>query len=109
MITVGVVAAGYVFALLFWPYALQAPLKNPFVALSKFADLEVHIRVLYEGDNIMSDKTPWHYPLKWMLNTIPLLVLAGFAGSVALLPRLMKRYNPLWVFAALFAAVFPVF
>jgi hypothetical protein len=57
----------------------------------------------------MSDKTPWHYPLKWMLNTIPLVVLAGFAGSVALLPRLMKRYNPLWVFAALFAAVFPVF
>ena len=107
--TVGIAAAGYVFALIFWPYALQAPLKNPFVALSKFADLEVHIRVLYEGDNIMSDKTPWHYPLKWMLNTIPLVALAGFAGSIVMLPRLMKRYNPLWVFTALFAAVFPVF
>lgn len=107
--TIGVAAAGYVFALLFWPYALQSPLKNPFVALSKFADLEVHIRVLYEGDNIMSDKTPWHYPVKWMLNTVPLVALAGFAGSIVMLPRLMKRYNPLWVFAAIFAAVFPVF
>jgi hypothetical protein len=108
LITLGLALAGYVIALLFWPFALQKPLSNPFYALAKFSDLEIKIRVLYEGANVMSDKTPWHYPLKWMAYTIPLLGLIGFLGSLVLLPRLMKRYNPLWVFMALFAAVFPV-
>ncbi len=109
LILLGTVVVGYGIAMLFWPYALQSPLKNPFTALSKFADLEVHIRVLYEGDNVMSDKTPWHYPLKWIFYTIPLAALVGFLGSIVLLPRLLKKYNPLWVMLAGFAAIFPVF
>ncbi len=109
LVIAGTAVAGYVLALLFWPFALQAPLRNPFVALSKFADLEVKIRVLYEGINVMSDQTPWHYPLKWMFYTIPLAAIAGFFGSLALLPRLLKKYNPLWVSMVLFTAIFPVF
>lgn len=109
LVTLGAAAAGYILALLFWPYALQSPLKNPLAALSKFEDLEVKIRVLYEGVNMMSDKTPWHYPLKWILLTIPMAALLGFFGSLALLPRLLKQYNPLWVSLALFGCVFPVF
>lgn len=109
VVVAGTAVAGYFLALLFWPYALQAPMKNPFVALSKFADLEVKIRVLYEGVNMMSDKTPWHYPLKWIYYTIPLAAVAGFIGSIVLLPRLLRRLNPLWVLLVLFTAVFPVF
>ena len=109
LVVFGALVGGYVLALLFWPYALQSPLKNPLAALSKFADLEVKIRVLYEGQNVMSDKTPWHYPLKWILYTIPLAALIGFFGSLVLLPRLLRKYNPLWVLLAGFAAVFPVF
>ncbi|MBK7936569.1 MAG: tetratricopeptide repeat protein [Lewinellaceae bacterium] len=109
LVVLGSALAAYALALLSWPFALQSPLKNPLTALSKFADLEVKIRVLYEGANIMSDKTPWHYPLKWILYTIPLAAIAGFAGSLILLPRLFKKYNPLWVSLALFTAIFPVF
>ncbi len=109
LVVVGTGVGGYVLALLFWPYAMQAPLKNPFEALSKFADLEVKIRVLYEGVNMMSDTTPWDYPLKWIFYTIPLAGIVGFVGSLVLLPRLLKKYNPLWVSLALFAAIFPVF
>ncbi len=107
--TLGVAAIGYLFALLFWPYALQAPFKNPFIALSKFSELEVKIRVLFEGVNMMSDKTPWNYALKWIVYTIPLAALAGFAGGILLLPRMLRRLNPLWVSLAFFAAIFPVF
>jgi tetratricopeptide (TPR) repeat protein len=107
--TIAAAAAGYFLAILFWPYALQSPLKNPLNALAQFADLEVKIRVLYEGNNVKSDVTPWHYPVKWIMYTIPLAVLAGWVGSVVLLPRLLRRYQPLWVFMSLFAAVFPVF
>lgn len=109
LVTLGIAALGYVFALIFWPYALQAPLKNPFVALSKFSDLEVKIRVLFEGVNMMSDKTPWDYAIKWIVYTIPLSALAGFVGGLLFLPRLLRRLNPLWVLLAFFAAVFPVF
>lgn len=108
LIVLGAGVAGYLLAVLFWPYALQSPLNNPFVALSKFADLEVRIRVLYEGENIMSDKTPWHYPVKWILYTIPLATVAGLVGFLIYLPKLLKQYNPLWVFMLLFAGVFPV-
>ncbi len=104
----GAAIGGYILAVLFWPFALQNPLKNPFVALNKFAELEVQIRVLYEGDNVMSNRTPWHYPLKWMLNTIPLAALIGFLGSIFLLPRLLRKYQPLWIALVYFAAVFPV-
>jgi hypothetical protein len=83
LVTLGIAAVGYVLALLFWPYALQAPLKNPFVALSKFSDLEVKIRVLFEGNNVMSDKTPWNYALKWIGYTIPLGAF-GFGGYLDL-------------------------
>lgn len=99
---------GYVLALLFWPFALQAPLTNPWFALTKFSDLEIAIRVLYDGTNIKSNLTPWHYPVKWIALTIPLAVLVGFVGSLLLLPRLLRRYQPLWVALVLFAAVFPV-
>ncbi|MEQ1746729.1 MAG: tetratricopeptide repeat protein [Saprospiraceae bacterium] len=107
-VVLAVAAAGYVLALLFWPFALQDPLKNPYFALTKFSELEVRIRVLYEGVNTMSDKTPWHYPVKWILYTIPLTSLIGLAGFVVLLPQLLRKFNPLWVFLVLFAGVFPV-
>ncbi len=109
LVVLGVAAAGYAFALFFWPFALQSPLKNPFLALSKFSDLEVKIRVLFEGVNVMSDKTPWYYPLKWMAYTMPLLAITGFLGSLVMLPRLLRRYQPLWVLLALFGAIFPIF
>ncbi len=99
---------GYFLALLFWPFALQAPLSNPWLALTKFSDLEIAIRVLYDGTNVKSNLTPWHYPVKWIALTIPLAVLAGFIGCWVLLPRLLRRYQPLWIGLVLFAAVFPV-
>lgn len=100
---------GWLVACLFWPFAMQSPFKNPLAALAKFSDLEVHIRVLFGGENVMSDQTPWQYPLTWIWKTIPLGVLFGLMGSVIFLPRLLKKYAPIWVLLAGFAAIFPVF
>jgi tetratricopeptide (TPR) repeat protein len=109
VVVAGAAVAGYVGALLFWPFALQKPLSNPFFALSKFSEFEIAIRVLYEGVNVKSNMTPWHYPIKWIGYTIPLAALVGFLGSLVLLPRLLRRYQPLWVALVFFAAIFPVF
>ncbi len=107
--TLGTTFVGYLLAVLFWPFALQAPLSNPLEALSEFSKLSVGIRVLFNGDNIMSDEAPWNYPISWILKTIPLFTLMGLLGSIALIGNLLKNYRPLPVLMTLFAAIFPVF
>lgn len=107
-VVVGAALAGYVLAVLFWPYAMQNPFQNPLDALSKFADLEVKIRVLFEGANMMSDKTPWHYPVKWILYTIPLAVIGGFLGSLVFLLRRSRIYLLVWIICAAISFFSPV-
>lgn len=106
---IGIAVMGYFLAILFWPYALQSPIAHPLEALGEFSKLGVKIRVLFQGENLMSDKTPWHYLLQWIWRTIPLFTLAGFLGSIFLLKKLLAKYQPLPVFIAFFAAAFPVF
>jgi Flp pilus assembly protein TadD len=105
----GISLVGFLVAILFWPYAMQSPFSHPFEALGEFSKLGVKIRVLFEGENAMSDKTPWYYALQWIWRTIPLFTLFGSLGSIILLPGIFRRYQVLPVFMALFAAVFPVF
>jgi hypothetical protein len=105
----GVVAAGYILAILTWPYALQSPIANPLKALSEFSQLGVQIRLLFEGENIMSDSTPWYYPVLWIVKTIPLYVLIGFVGGVVWIGRLLRKYQPIPVLLMFFATIFPIF
>ena len=104
----GIALAGYLLAVLFWPWAMQAPFKNPFEALGEFSKLGIKIRVLFKGENVMSDQTSWDYPVQWIWRTIPLFALAGFAGAVALAKRLFREHAVLPVFMLFFASVFPV-
>lgn len=106
---VGISVVGLLVAVLFWPWAMQSPLSNPIEALGAFEKLAVKIRLLYGGENIMSDDTPWDYAIQWIWRTIPLFTLIGLAGGVVLLPKILKKYQPLPVLLALFAAIFPVF
>jgi tetratricopeptide (TPR) repeat protein len=105
---VAMIVGGYILAILFWPYALDNPLSHPFKALTEFSQLGVKIRVLFEGENVMSDNTPWYYALKWIFMTIPIYVLLGVGAGIALLLPLWKRYQPLPLFIAVFAFVFPL-
>lgn len=104
----GAALAGYIGAVLFWPAALVDPIGHPLTALTEFAQLGVKIRLLFQGENVMSDATAWYYPIIWVVKTIPLYVLLGFAGSLVLLPRLLKKYEPTAVILAFFATLFPV-
>ncbi len=104
----GVVAAGYVLGILTWPAALVDPIGHPLEALSAFSELGVRIRLLFTGENIMSDVTDWYYPVLWIAITVPLFVLIGFIASFFFLPQLLRRYAPLPVLLAYFATLFPV-
>jgi tetratricopeptide (TPR) repeat protein len=107
--TIGIAVVGYVLALVFWPFAMQSPISNPLEALGEFSKLGVKIRVLFGGENLMSDETPWNYALTWIWKTIPIFTLVGMVGGLAFVGRLFKKYQPLPVFIAIFAALFPLF
>ncbi len=104
-----IVIAGYFGALLFWPYGLISPLKNPFTALSEFEALSIKIRVLFEGNAVMSNNLPWYYPISSIIRSIPLYALLGLGLSFPLSYFLWKKYSPVGVFMAFFVAIFPVF
>jgi hypothetical protein len=105
---VGTTVAAYILAVLTWPAALVDPVNHPLEALTEFSKLGVKIRLLFGGENIMSDDTVWYYPALWISKTVPLFVLFGFLGSLALIPRFLKQYNRLPVYILLFATIFPV-
>jgi hypothetical protein len=100
--------AGYILAVLFWPFALQAPIANPLEALTEFSKLGIRIRVLFEGSNIMSDTTALTYALKWVLITIPPAVILGFILSVAFGRSFLNRFKLLPTFMLFFCFVFPL-
>jgi tetratricopeptide (TPR) repeat protein len=73
-----VVIIGYFGGLFFWPYGLMNPLKNPIEALSVMEHYKISIKQVFEGAQIWSTNLPWYYLPKWMLISIPEIVLAGF-------------------------------
>jgi hypothetical protein len=99
---------GYLGAILFWPYALQNPIANPFKALSEFDKFAIGIKVLFDGANVMSDKTPWTYAPRSIYQTTPLIVIIGFIAAIPLTFQMSKRFGFQSVFIALFAAIFPI-
>ncbi len=107
-VVMGIALAGYFLAILTWPAALVDPLRHPLASLAEFSKLGVRIRVLFMGDNVLSDATPWFYPVLWIAKTIPLLALLGLVGGLAILPMLWKRYHALTVSMVAFAAIFPL-
>jgi len=70
--------AGFFLAILAWPYALQAPIKNSIESLSVMTNYSVSIRQLFEGQWLWSEHLPAYYPMKYILITSPLIVLLGF-------------------------------
>jgi hypothetical protein len=106
-LTIGALA-GYIIAVLFWPFALQSPINNPLEALTEFSKLGIRIRVLFEGENVMSDTTAVTYALKWVLITIPPAVILGFLLSLTFGRSFLKRYRLLPSFMLFFCFAFPL-
>ncbi len=99
------ISVGYLLGILYWPYALQDPLRNPFESLKMMTNYEVSIRQVFNGEWIWSEKLPWFYGLKWIIISSPIVILAGFVIHIVFIKRLS------WVITALlfFACLFPVF
>lgn len=104
----GAAIVGYILAILTWPAALVDPIGHPLAALTEFSKLGVKIRLLFMGENVMSDDTAWYYAPLWIAKTIPLYALIGFIGGLFFIFRWMKNYGRAEIILLYFAAIFPV-
>ncbi|MEL6863226.1 MAG: glycosyltransferase [Bacteroidota bacterium] len=103
-----VVVASFFAGMIFWPYARQAPLSNPFVALSEMSNFSTSIRMLFEGEHLWSDELPWYYIPKWILISAPFVVLLGLLLALPLFFIRYKKIDPMPFVYMAFTAIFPV-
>jgi tetratricopeptide (TPR) repeat protein len=104
----GAIIVSYILAILTWPAALADPFGHPLAALTEFSKLGVKIRLLFMGENVMSDDTAWYYAPLWIAKTIPLYALIGFIGSFFFLISWLKKFGRTETLLLFFAALFPV-
>lgn len=99
---------GYAIGILTWPYGLAAPIKNSLEVMSATSELQVVMSQLFEGATIASNAIPWYYTPKYMLMTIPLLIIVMSAISLLLFKKIEdKKRFIFWLIV--FAWLFPIF
>lgn len=107
IIVIGIFA--YIIGIILWPFALQDPIKNPFIALSRFEKFSmVHIWELFDGVKTYMKEFPWYYAPKFILITTPLFVLAGLAMAIVGIKKMFKNYGSGPVIMVLFISLFPL-
>ncbi len=99
---------GYCLSLIFWPYALVDPISHPLKALTIASQFPAQIRILFDGQQIMSTEVPWFYEPKWILISTPLFGLLGLIVSLVL-PSVYKKENKaLYIGFLYFTILFPL-
>lgn len=100
--------SGYLLSLLTWPYALQDIINHPIKAFKVMTDIQVSLKVLYDGTIHWSDNLPWHYIPKNILYTVPVVILLGWLLSLltAFLDR--RKKETFWYFMLWFTILFPL-
>lgn len=78
LIITAISGAAYFLSIILWPYALQNPVRNPFISYNVMVHYPDTFRQIFEGKAEWSDYMPWYYLPKSMLITIPLVVSLGF-------------------------------
>lgn len=103
-----VIAFSYLGGMLYWPYALEAPMSNPFKALSEMSNFSTSIRMLYDGEHLWSDELPWYYIPKYIAIASPLFVLLGGIAFLVFYVLRFKQMNPWPLFFIAFTLFFPI-
>lgn len=99
----------YFSSMLIWPFALENPLKNPQESLELMHHYPTTIRQIFEGKLYWSDRFPWYYLFKYLLITLPALVLIGFAAYFVMARKLKSAQNIILSIFTLIAFGFPLF
>ncbi len=101
------ILGGYLLGILFWPFALANPFKNPLTALETLTNFPISIKTLFEGTKIYSTSLPWYYVPKYMMVSTPLYFLLGVVVFLVAFPLARRHFNQRYLFLVLFVALFP--
>jgi tetratricopeptide (TPR) repeat protein len=96
-------------SILIWPFALENPLVNPLTSLDLMHQYPTTVRQVFEGKLYWSNMFPWYYLSKYLLITIPLVVLLGFVACIIFVGNLKKSNNITLSLFLLIACGFPLF
>ena len=88
-----VTAAAWALMLVTWPWALQDPLRRPFVTLTHMSSYSLHRRKMpFGGEDIWNFDIGWDYLPTYFAYQLPELVLAaGLLGSTSGLVTLLRH------------------
>ncbi len=103
-----VVIGGYFAGMLYWPYAQEAPLSNPFKALSEMSNFSTSIRMLFNGEHLWSDELPWSYIPHWIMITAPIFMLLGLVLFLVFYFIKFNLNKRMVISFLAFTAIFPV-
>lgn len=100
---------GWIGACLWWPYALEDIIGHPMEAIKVMSAYPLRIATLFEGVKVPTVEIPAHYLPRWISIGMPLFILIGFIGAVALLYKWTKNSKHSYYLLLIFATVFPIF
>jgi tetratricopeptide (TPR) repeat protein len=104
----------YFAGIFFWPWAMQAPLTNPIVALTEFTKYSnIKNYELFEGNMLFMSDKPWYYLPKHIFINTPLFIWFALGAFIALFPfTYTKKALPIvgvLVFMSLFPMVYAIY
>lgn len=101
---------GYLLGMIFWPYGMMNPIKNPLNALSAMSNFSgAEGKVLFEGQILLTSQLPWYYLPKWISMTTPLFFHTGLILFLLQIKSFINRHEGRFIFMILFVSLFPVF
>lgn len=104
-----VLLLSYFSGILIWPFALENPFLNPKASLDLMHNYPTTVRQIFEGELSWSDQFPWYYLFKYLLITLPLVVLLGFVAFFLFIKKLAQPKRLILSLFLLIAFGFPLF
>ncbi len=104
----GIILAAWLGGLLLWPFGLESPVKNSWISYKAMAEFPTTLRQIFEGRVYWSDQFPWYYLLKYMLISIPAIIIAGLLMFFAFSMKIMTSNKWIYIFFLIIAIFFPL-
>ncbi len=98
-LVVPVTVLAYGVMLICWPWAQEAPIANPWLALVQFSNFPQDVEVLLNGTIYRSTELPWFYLPLYFAVQLPLAHLALVVLGIVLLPLILRDLR-LWAHRA---------
>ncbi len=109
VLSFSVLLLSYFTGILIWPYALENPLSNPIASLDLMHNYPTTVRQIFEGELHWSDRFPWYYLFKYLLISLPIVVLVGFVAFFIFIKKISRTTSLILSIFLLIAFGFPLF